>query len=84
MALETSNILRASEAKEYVRARNVMHDVDGVELVEALLPGKGFYLTFLSLPHIFSCRPSAIVCYSRSREAASQVARAATLVCSSP
>jgi hypothetical protein len=30
-----------SEGKEYVRARNVMHDVDGVEmvveLVEALL-----------------------------------------------
>jgi hypothetical protein len=35
-----------SEAKEYVRARNVMHDVDGVEMLEALVPRKCFYLTF--------------------------------------
>jgi hypothetical protein len=51
-----------------------MHDVDGVKVVEALLPRKCFYLIFLGLPHIFSCRLSAIVCYPRSREAASQVA----------
>jgi hypothetical protein len=42
-------------------------------MVEALLPRKCFYLIFLGFPHIFSCRLSAIDCYSRSREAASRV-----------